>query len=90
MNEDDVPQWLIPNKVYDVLKWVGLLVLPALSTFIGTVGPAWGLPYANQIIITINALGTLIGAVIGASAVKAQLAAARTAKDKTDNPAADA
>lgn len=87
MNEDDVPQWLIPDKVYDVLKWVGLLVLPALGTFIGTVGPAWGLPYANQIIITLNALGTLVGAVIGASAIKARLAASRTAKEQADKPA---
>lgn len=87
MNEDNVPQWLLPDKVYDVLKWVGLLVLPALSTFIGTVGPAWGLPYANQIIITLNATGTLVGAVIGASAVKAQMAAARTAKAPEDTEA---
>lgn len=84
MNEDTVPQWLIPDKVYDVLKWVGLLILPALSTFIGTVGPAWGLPYSNQIIITLNALGTLIGAIIGASAVKAQLAATRTSEAKPE------
>ena len=39
---DTVPGWLIPSRVYDVLKWLGLIVLPALAVFVGTVGPAWG------------------------------------------------
>ncbi|KAB6839609.1 holin, partial [Bifidobacterium longum] len=27
---DIVPDWLIPSRVYDILKWLGLIVLPAL------------------------------------------------------------
>lgn len=42
MNEN-VPKWLIPGRVYDVLKWVGLLVLPTCAWLFGTVGPAWGM-----------------------------------------------
>jgi hypothetical protein len=38
----------------------------------GTVGPAWGLPYVDAIVTTLNALGVLAGAVIGASALKAK------------------
>ena len=30
MNEN-VPKWLIPGRVYDVLKWGGLLVLPTCA-----------------------------------------------------------
>lgn len=71
--ESVVPGWLIPGRVYDVLKWVGLLVLPALAVFVGTVGPAWGWPYADQIVTTLNALAVLDGTVIGASAIKAKL-----------------
>ena len=37
----DVPDWLIPSRVYDILKWLGLIVLPALALFVNTVGPAW-------------------------------------------------
>ena len=37
-----VPAWLIPNKLYDILKWLAALVFPALALFMGTVGPAWG------------------------------------------------
>lgn len=55
------------NKVYDVLKWVALLLLPALATFYGIVGKTWELPYVEQVVVTINALGVFIGAVIGLS-----------------------
>ena len=57
-----VPAWLIPNKLYDILKWLAALVFPALALFMGTVGPAWGLPYVDAIVTTLNALGVLAGA----------------------------
>lgn len=57
----------LSNKVYDILKWVALLVLPALALFIGTVGPVWNIPYIEAIVITINALGVLLATVIGVS-----------------------
>ena len=63
-----VPAWLIPNKLYDILKWLAALVFPALALFMGTVG----LPYVDAIVTTLNALGVLAGAVIGASALKAK------------------
>lgn len=56
------------DKVYDILKWVGLIALPALAVFIGVIGPVWDIPYADQIVTTLNALGVLIGALIGVSA----------------------
>ena len=36
-------EYLIPDKPYKVLKWGGLIALPATAAFVGTVGPAWGL-----------------------------------------------
>ena len=35
------------NKIYDVLKWVAIIVLPALATFVKVVFAAWNLPYAD-------------------------------------------
>ena len=67
-----VPAWLIPDKLYDILKWLTALVFPALALFVGTVGPAWGLPYVDAIVTTLNALGVLAGAIIGASTLKAK------------------
>ena len=71
--EPTVPDWLLPNRVYDVLKWLGLIVLPALAVFVNTVGPAWGWPHVDAIVTTLNALGILAGALIGVSAIKQRL-----------------
>ena len=54
-------------------KWLGLIVLPALAVFVNTVGPAWGWPHVDAIVITLNALGILAGALIGVSAIKQRL-----------------
>lgn len=66
--------YILPGKMYDVLKWVGLVVLPALATFVGTVAPAWGMEPAlsDAIVTTLNAVGTLFGAVIVVSAATAK------------------
>lgn len=67
--------YLLPDKVYQILKWVALIVLPALATFVGVVGTEWGMPYCDQIVKTITATGTFIGALIGASHLKAKIEA---------------
>lgn len=63
--------YLLPSGVYQVLKWAGLILCPALAALIGAVGPAWGLPNVDAIVLTINAVGVFIGAIIGASQVSA-------------------
>lgn len=64
-------EYLLPDKVYLAFKWLGLILCPALAALIGAVGPAWGLPHVDAIVLTINAVGVFIGAVIGASQIKA-------------------
>lgn len=64
--------YFLPDSVYTVLKWLGLIACPALATFVGVVGPVWGMPYVEATVTTINATGLLIGALIGASAVTAR------------------
>lgn len=66
--KDNVPDWLIPNRVYDVLKWMGLLVLPTSAWLVGVIGPAWGLGNVDATVLTLNA----VGAIIGASAINAR------------------
>lgn len=57
----------LPDNLYNILKWVCLIVLPAVAVLYGTLGNTWGLPYVEQICITINAVATFIGVVIGVS-----------------------
>ena len=60
--------YIINDKLYHGLKWAGLIACPAVATFIGAVFPAWGIPNADAIVLTFNATGVLIGALIGVSA----------------------
>ena len=64
--------YFLPDNVYQILKWLGLIACPALATFVGVVGPDWGMPYVDATVTTINATGLLIGALIGASAITAK------------------
>lgn len=59
----------IPNRVYDVLKWICLIALPALAVLYFTLAKIWGLPYGAEITATINAIALFIGALIGVSQI---------------------
>lgn len=52
------------NKLYDVLKWIVALVLPATATLYTTLAGIWGLPYGDAIPNTIIAVDTFLGAVL--------------------------
>lgn len=58
------------NKVYDVLKWVVMIVLPAIATLYSALTGIWGLPYGDQIVSTITAANTFLGAVLMLSSVQ--------------------
>lgn len=60
----------LSNKVYDVLKWMALLALPALGTLVFTLSSIWGWEYGDKINGTISAVGVFIGAVIGIASAK--------------------
>ena len=55
------------NKVYDVLKWIAMYLLPALGTLYFALSAIWGLPYGEQIVGTITAIDTFLGVVLGIS-----------------------
>ena len=59
----------LPDKVYNVLKWVCLICLPAVSVLYFTLSKIWGLPYGAEIPATINAIAVFIGALIGISQI---------------------
>lgn len=55
---------ILNNKVYDILKFIAQIVLPAIATFYVTVAGIWGLPYGEQISGTVMAVDTLLGALL--------------------------
>ena len=58
---------MMNNKVYDVLKWIAMLFLPALAILVRTVFPIWNIPYGEQISDTIVAVNAFLGAILGIS-----------------------
>lgn len=55
------------NSMYDKLKWIAQILLPAIGTLYFALAQIWGLPYAEQIVGTITALDCFLGAILGIS-----------------------
>lgn len=55
------------NKLYDKLKFIALILLPALATLYITLDGIWGLRYSTQVVGTITALDTFLGLVLRVS-----------------------
>ena len=58
------------NKVYDVLKWIAMYLLPALGTLYFAVAGIWNFPYGEQIVGTITAVDTFLGVILGISSTQ--------------------
>lgn len=58
------------NKLYDVLKWISMIVLPAIGTLYFALAGIWGFPYGEEIVGTIVAVETFLGASLGISNVQ--------------------
>jgi hypothetical protein len=58
------------NKVYDVLKWIAIIFLPAVGTLYFALAGTWGLPYGEQIVGTITAIDTFLGVILGISSAQ--------------------
>ena len=54
----------IPDNVYDVLKYIAQIVLPALGTLYFALANIWGLPYGEEVVGTIVAIDTFLGALL--------------------------
>lgn len=58
------------NKLYDILKWIAMYLLPGLGTLYFALASIWGLPYGEQIVGTITAIDTFLGVILGISSIK--------------------
>lgn len=58
------------NKIYDVLKFVAQILLPAVATLYFALAEVWGLPYGSEVVATITAVDAFLGAVLQISTNK--------------------
>lgn len=52
------------NKVFDTLRFLQTVLLPAIGTLYFALADIWGLPYAPQVVGTITALTAFLGAFV--------------------------
>lgn len=55
------------NKIYDILKWIAMVVLPALGTLYFALAGIWDFPYGEEVVGTITAVDAFLGALLGIS-----------------------
>ena len=58
------------NKFYDIMKWIAMVVIPALGTLYFALAGIWGWPYGEQVVGTLTAIDTFIGIVLGISSAQ--------------------
>jgi len=64
MAESDRSASLFTNTLYDKLKFVALILLPALATLYIVLDGIWEIGYSAQVVGTITAIDTFLGAVL--------------------------
>lgn len=60
---------MLSNKAYDILKWVCIIVLPAIATLYMGLAKIWDLPYETEVPQTITVVDAFLGALLGVSTI---------------------
>ncbi len=71
----------LPDKVYDVLKWLSLVVFNAIGVLYKTLAGVWNLPYGEEVMTTCAAVALFIGALIGVSTAEYRKAKGEVYRD---------
>lgn len=58
---------MLSNQTYDILKWVVMIAIPAMTTAYVGLAAVWGWPWATEVAKTSAVICTLLGALLGIS-----------------------
>lgn len=61
---------ILNDKTYNILKWVALILLPAMGALYFGLAGIWNFPYGEQVVGTITVIDTFLGAILGISTVQ--------------------
>ena len=62
---------MLPSKIYEILRWIIAIALPAIGVLITTLNGIWNLGWpAEQISLTLDAIGLFLGAIFGISKIQ--------------------
>ena len=59
--------FVFDDNTYNLLKWIAMIMLPALGALYFGLASIWGLPYGQEIVGTITVIDTFLGAILGIS-----------------------
>lgn len=54
----------LSDKVYNIMKWFVVIVMPAVGTLYAALAAVWGFPYSQEVVTTITAVDTFLGAIL--------------------------
>lgn len=60
---------ILPNKVYDFLKWFTLIFLPALTTFVGVILKCFNFEGTDIVLTIMVGFNTFLGSILGLSSL---------------------
>ena len=60
----------LSDSMYNILKYIAQIALPALGAFYFALSQIWGLPYGEQIVGTLTAIDTFLGVLLGISSAQ--------------------
>lgn len=64
-------KWVFTKDgLYDALKWIAQILLPALGTLYFGLSKLWNFPYPEEIVGTITVLDAFLGALLGISSAQ--------------------
>jgi hypothetical protein len=58
---------ILSDKMYDILKWIAMYLLPAMGTLYFALAGIWNFPYGEEVVGTITAIDTFLGVILGIS-----------------------
>lgn len=58
------------NEMYDKIKWIVMIFMPALTALVGTVGKIYGWEYTEIATATISAITVFLGAITVKSSIE--------------------
>lgn len=65
-------KYILPDHVYDFIKWFVTVIMPALSVLYAGLAGIWGWPYSDEVTRTIAVVYTFLCAVMGISTYTAK------------------
>lgn len=58
---------ILPQKAYEIIRWVVIIVIPALITLYGVIGNTLNIPYTEVVLTIAGAVDVFLGTIFGIS-----------------------